>query len=904
MPVTTSRRPRLRTIAAVTGLLALAGTATAVAALPHVTPTSTTGHYAEGYSLENGRLVSPVGAGTRVGDFPVTVALSPDRRTAVVVNSGQGEGAPSQGNESLMVIDTMSGRVVQTVTDHETGKPTFYEGGAVWSRDGRHLYVTGGGNNQVYDYAVAGQRLTLAHRWASSSRAGAPTVPGFAMGGIPGSDYLVGDLTAYSRGVAVTPDGHTVLVTNQQGSTVAALDSGTGKLKWETALGAPITAYPESVVVDPAGTAAYVSEQGLNQVARLDLRTGAVTATTPVGDHPTAMALGSGGKRLYVTNANDDSLSVLDVSGLVPRQVGMVSTHLITHEANGSTPDAVAVDDVHHRLHVANAGDNVIREFQIGTPSATNPTGLTPTGAIPTGFYPTSVAVGPGGRILATSAKGLGGEPIVSPSQYIVNIRPGLYTSVAPPSGTTLAAWTRKARADLTYPARTGRARPAGSPIPSEATAGRSPIKHVILIVRENRTFDQVFGDLTRPGANVNPNFLEFGKRNAQGQTITPNIHALANRFALSQNFYSDGEASIQGHHWTTSGVSTDYTEKSYLHYYSDRQHPNDPFYPIVYPRCGSIFQNLARAGRSFRDFGEFVGVVTRQAPTAQSAPDARCATPGGTYDAAVAANLDNNLGGNVSLTDMPDTTKVQEMTTALRPLVGTPAFPQFSYAVLGNDHTDGTRPGKKTPQALVATNDLAVGQFIEWLSHTAEWRSTAVFVEEDDSQDGLDHVNGHRNIFLVASPWAKRYALSNTHVSQASVMHMIELILGIEPLSSYTQYASVPYDMFSSTPDLAPYVAQTPTYPMDKTNPSPAAGRAASVPLNLTGVDLAGPVLEAQLWEATHPGKAMPRPLLAELGSRGGIRQDALAAWAQGRPYAGDPLLAGLTVASGAGDG
>jgi 6-phosphogluconolactonase (cycloisomerase 2 family) len=885
-------------------LSVLAVQAGATGPLPHVTPYSPTGTYAEGSSLVSGRLVSPAGRRTTLGDFPVALAVSPDNRTGVVADSGQGEGASEQSDQALQVVDLASGRVVQTVRDHEKGAPTFYNAGLSWSRDGRHLYATGGGNDQVYDYTVAGQHLTLAARWKSSAKAGAPTVPGSANGGIPGSAPLVGDVAAYSRGVAVTPDGATALVTNEQGSSVAALSTKDGSLRWETQLAAPYEggAYPGAITLSDDGARAYVAAQGLNAVVTLETAHGAIVGTTPVGDHPVAVT--RAGTALFVANANDDSLSVLDASGAVPTATAQLSTHLVTGEANGSTPDAVGVDAQRGRVYVALAGDNAVAVFDTNKTDTQRFSALQYSGAIPAGYYPTALGVLANGHVVTASAKGLGGAPITDKKQYIVNRRSGLLTDVPGPGGSALAGYTATARRNLLEPTKANALRPKDSPIPDEIHRGSSPIKHVVMIVRENRTFDQVFGDLRRKDADVQPAYTEFGARNRQGKTVTPNIHALAQRFGLSQNFYSDGEASIQGHHWTAEGVSSDYTEKSYLHYYSSRNHPYDPTAPIVYPRCGAVFQQLAAQGHSFRNFGELVGLATSQAPTVAAAPGAACATPGGRYDAASVANHSDNLGANLSLTSVKDTDKEKDIESELAPLVAADRMPEFTYAVLGNDHTDGTAAGKKTPQAHVATNDLAVGKLVDYLSHTKQWSSTAVFVVEDDSQDGLDHRDGHRNVLLVASPWARKGALSSLHVSQASVLHTVELILGMAPLSSYTQYAPVPYDLFTSKPDLTPYTAQTPTYDMAATNPAATPGTAAAVPVDLRVVDVAGPVLEAQIWEATHPGVGMPAALLAELRSRGGIREEALEAWAHGQACTCNPLRDGLTVAPGEGDG
>ncbi|MCW2599276.1 MAG: beta-propeller repeat protein [Frankiales bacterium] len=877
--------PRTRTVLALavcTGLTLIAIPALAggpAKPLPHVSRTSPTGMYAEGASLVSGRLVNPVGTRTTLAPFPVSLVVSPDKRTGVVVNSGQGEGRAEQGDQSLQVVDLGSGKVVQTVRDHLVGQDTFYNAGLAFRADGKRLFATGGGNDTVYDYAVNGQQLTLKHRWKSSAKSGAPSIPGGQAGnGIPHSAPLAGDVAAFSRGLALVPDGSSVVVTNEQGSTVAGLSTADGHLLWETTLagaGQAGGAYPGAVTI--SGSTALVTAQGLNSVALLDTATGALKGLVPVGDHPVSVTVTQDGRQAWVANANDDSVSVLDLTATPVTQVAQYATHLVPGEANGSTPDAIAVDS--DRAYVALAGDNAVQVMQRSDGKVL--------GSIPTGAYPTAVAV-VGRQLLTAAAKGLGSVPVTNRNQYDGNDMFGLLSLLPLPAD--LSTLTRKARAYLLHPTTANALRPKGSPIPDESHKGQSPIKHVVMVVRENRTFDQVFGDLQTKGADADPRFLEFGLKDRNGKTVTPNAHALATRFGLSQNFYSDGEASIQGHHWTAEGTSTDYTEKSWVHYYSNRYHPYDPTAAIVYPRCGAVFQQLAAQGKTFRNFGELVGLQVAQAPTLKAAPQASCATPGGTYDPISVANFDNTLGANLSLTTVSDVDKEAEFERQYAPLVATDQVPQFSYVVLGNDHTDGTTAGKKTPQAHVATNDLAVGKLVDYLSHTKQWSSTAVFVVEDDSQDGLDHRDGHRNIALVASPYVRQGALSTLHIDQASVLRTMELVLGLQAMSSYTQYAAVPYDLFSTKPDLTPYTAITPTYDMAATNPAATTGTPAVVPLDLSQVDLAGPVLEAQAWQATRPGEPMPSALLRELAARGRINPEALAAWAKGVACLCDP--------------
>jgi len=869
------------------------------------TPDSPTGLYGNGASLVNGRLVKPAGTVRTLGDFPVASAVSADGALAAVVNSGEGEGAKDQGNESLQLVRLSDNTVVQTVTDHELGQPTFYNAGVAFSPTGTHLYVTGGGNDQVYDYAVSGGRIALAKRFRSTKN---PTVPGPARppnGGVPGTVPLVGDVTGYSRGLALTPDGRTLVVTNEQGGSVTALDAATGAQRWETSLGGAGQAggaYPGAVTLANDGKRAFVTEQGLNAVATLDVATGALQGATPVGDHPSALAVTRNSHFAFVANTNDDSVSILDLTQLVPTEVRRISVHLLAGEANGSAPNGIAIDSAQSLVYVANAGDNAVAVLGAAIPAGParwNPAEFKALGFVPAAAYPTAVSVVPGsGDLLTTSAKGYGGVPVTRKTQYDGNDIVGLLSRVPRPTSTQLGGYTTQARDQLLFSTKANTRRPADSPVPASFTAGgSSQIKHVVLIVRENRTFDQVFGDLRslgRPNADVEPTFTEFGRTNAQRQTVTPNVHNLADKYALSQNFYSDGEASIQGHHWTAEGTSTDYTEKSWVHYYSARNHPFDPTAPIVYPRCGAIFQQLAGQGKTFRDFGEEVGQATTQTPSTPS-PGAACPVPGGRQDAAVAANSSPLYPNNLLLTSVKDTVRLDQFKREYAPLVATNKVPQFSYLLMGNDHTDGTTPGKTTPQGLVATNDEAVGGVVDYLSHTSQWSSTAVFVMEDDSQDGLDHRDGHRNIFLLASPYAAKAKLSSVHISQASVLHTIELILGLRPLSNYTQYAPVPYDMFTSRPDVTPYTAEKPTYPQDAKNTSAAPGTAAAAPVSTSRVDVAGPLLEAQLWQATHPGSPMPAGLVRELQVRGGVTAKAAEAWAGGVSCNCQPLQAGF---------
>jgi DNA-binding beta-propeller fold protein YncE len=893
------RRPALAVALATVTALIGAGAATidlgapvAGASLPNATPTSPTGLYRQGALLPSGRLASPAGVVSTLGDFPVAATIDPTGSIAVVANSGQGEGGVDQGNESLQVIALRPHpTLVQTVEDHVKGQDTFYNAGVVFSPDGTHLYATGGGNDAVYDYTVTNQRLQLAHSWVSTKlhQTSYPTD--------------VGDAVGYSRGIAITPDGSTLVVTNEQGGSVAALSTTDGSIKWQTPLGGSLQgegSYPGAVALTPDGTRAWVTAQGANLLMSLDVSSGAPGPVVPVGDHPNAVAITHDGNTAYVTDANDDSLSVVDIGASVPALRRQLSTKLLAGEANGASPDAVAIDEARKLVYVANAGDDTVSVIGASLDASTaslDANNLQVLGDIPTAWYPTAVAVQPNGQgLLIASAKGYGGVPVTKHSQYDGNDMVGMLQQVSNPTASTLSTFTQRAKTALTWGTRANSLRTSGNPIPTDATAGQSPIKHVVLVVRENRTFDQVFGDLNSQGwqgVDTDPNFVEFGRTDpGTNKTVTPNAHDLAGRFGISDNFYSDGEASIQGHDWTTQGITSDYTEKSWLHYYSARNHPYDPVAPIIYPRCGALFQQMAAHHISFRNFGELEGQITTQAPTAQVAPGVDCAKPGGRYDKQAVANTDEAYPNNLTLTSIKDTDRLTEFETTYKPLVSADTVPSFTYAIMGNDHTDGTTAGDPTPQALVATNDQAVGGLVDYLSHTPQWSSTAVFVMEDDSQDGLDHRDGHRNVLIVASPWAKRHAVSHVHVSQAGIIHTIELILGLPPMTEATQYAPVPYDLFTNTPDNSPYTMEMPTYDQNAVNPSAASGSASSVHVDTSRIDVAGPVLEAQLWEATRLGTPLPAPLARELLDRGNVTREAVRAWQEGHACDCDPRL------------
>jgi hypothetical protein len=515
-------------------------------------------------------------------------------------------------------------------------------------------------------------------------------------------------------------------------------------------------------------------------------------------------------------------------------------------------------------------------------------------GFVPTGWYPTAVAVQPGtGRLLTVAAKGLGsrypaggaypvppqGSWFLLPTSYyyVGNNMPGLLTSFDATKA-DLGATTEQVRSGLRFASEAG-TRPDHSPIPPLG-GGPSPITHVVYIVRENRTFDQIFGDLgrTRSDVDADPNYELLA-------AATPNAHSIASRYAISDRFFSDGEVSVQGHWWTSSADSNDYIEKSWRFNYSPRNRPGDDISVAAEPRGCSVFQAAAAkqtaTGGAFtvRDYGEFTGLLSGGTFGGPQADRSECPTPSGILDANYNPALHADDRGRAAefLSDVgldSSGNQVGDASHFLR---------NFSYLILPQDHTTGFG-GTFTPRAEVAQNDAGLGMILSSLSRSKYWSSTAVFVVEDDSQDGLDHVDGHRNVLLVASPWTRHATdngtpgyVSHRHSDQAAVLHTMELILGLPQMSSYDQLASPLYDMFQpiddpnslTLDDLQPFdLAPPPSFIEEHQSSLHGALaddlRRRSATLDTRGIDRAGPELEAILWQSIRPG-----PLPKELRDR-----------------------------------
>jgi hypothetical protein len=486
-------------------------------------------------------------------------------------------------------------------------------------------------------------------------------------------------------------------------------------------------------------------------------------------------------------------------------------------------------------------------------------------GFIPTGWYPTGVLFSRDGRdIFILSGKGLTslanprgpqpGIPTADAGQYSGSMLQGSLSIVPVPDAAMLARYTKTVY-DVTPYSDATRLAPAGAPAASpipRRVGGASPITHVFYIIRENRTYDQILGDLGR--GNSDPSLALFGEE------VTPNAHALARQFVTFDNFYVDAEVSYDGHAFSTGAYATDFVEKIWPTNYASRGatylsegggQMRTAYGNISTPINGYVWDACVRAGKTVRSYGEFVAMDPATGGMKATVP---------------------GLEGRVHPSYPPFDLKVkdskrfdiwQEEFTRLDK-AGT--LPALSIIRLPTDHTSGTSIGAATPRAMIADNDLALGRIIEAISNSQAWKTSAVFVVEDDAQNGPDHVDAHRSVLLVASPFTRRGVVDDTLYTTSGVLRTMELILGLPPMSQYDASATPLYGGFQVAPVLAAFSHREARVPLDETNRPGAPGAEASARMNFNDADLT-PELELNeiLWKSVHGESAiMPPPVHA----------------------------------------
>ncbi|MDY7017711.1 MAG: bifunctional YncE family protein/alkaline phosphatase family protein [Nitrospirota bacterium] len=772
-----------------------------------------------GYTPNHWRL-SPAGTQIVVGDRPMGMALDQTGRYLFITNNGQGV-------QSLVVFDTLAGGIVEK-KPYPPPEALFF--GIAVSPDNARVYASAGGNNKIRVYAFEPPGLT--------------ELDPIILGGE--KDWL------YPSGLAMAKDGQTLYAALNLANALAKVNLKTKEIQ-RLSLGPPASQnatgpLPYQLALSKDGKDLYVSLQNEGDIAVVDLERFQERARIKTGRHPSALALSHDGQRLYVANTNADTLTVIDTAS----QESKATINLSPYPGApfGSMPNALALSGDDGTLFVSNGGNNDIALVDTKT--------LTVKGLIPTAWFPSALALSKDGKTLyVTNMKGLGAGP--NPKgpnpesskpyeQYIGSMIQGTLSAVKVPDEEMLKRYTERVTQNNGFDETKNQLARGSKKAPPHSIPRRpgepSFIRHVIYVIKENRTYDQVLGDM--PQGNGDPSLVLFGP------DTTPNHHALAKEFVLFDNFYADAEVSADGHNWSMGAIATDYVQRNWPANYSGRNRPYDfeAGSEAVLPPAGYLWDLAQRAGLSYRVYGEF----------------GNAGASGKTEPAAFATNLEGHIAPdfpayNLRITDQ---TRFEAWEKEFEGFVKKGVLPSLMIVRLPNDHTAGTRPGMPTPKAMVADNDLALGRLIEAVSRSPFWVDTAVFVVEDDAQNGPDHVDAHRTLCLIASPYARRGVIDSIWYSTVSLIKTIELILGLPSMSQFDAAATPMLNAFTDEPDTRPYLARIPTQPLSEINGEDAFRAKDSLALNL---DQEADRMDEQafneiLWGATKgPDTAMPKP-------------------------------------------
>ncbi|HEY1061573.1 MAG TPA: bifunctional YncE family protein/alkaline phosphatase family protein [Daejeonella sp.] len=706
--------------------------------------------------LPNGWSLSPAGRSLQLGDLPLNIQISPSQKLMAVTNNGQSK-------HSIQLIDPQGEKIFH---EQPIGKAWY---GLKFSADEKKLYASGANDNIILVYPIVNKKLVVADTIVLGK-----AWPAEKIG---------------PTGLEVDDAGKRLYTVTKENNSLYVFDLSTKKLLHRVNLGAE--AY--DCLLSPDKSKLYISLWGSDKLAVYDTKTNRVTNEIFTENHPNEIIQNRSGKYLFVANANDNSVSVIDTQA--GKVIEVISTALYPTRLTGSTTNGLALSEDEKILYVANADNNCLAVFNVSTPGKSRSKGF-----IPTGWYPTNVRVA-GKKIFVSNGKGFnsmanpyGPQPVKKTDnsgvhvgiteqrevQYIGGLFKGTLSIIDQPDDSKLESFSKQVYANSPYNKQTETLSRGlkDNPVPN-IQGGKSPIKYVFYVIKENRTYDQVFGDIKE--GNGDPSLCIFPEK------VTPNHHALAREFVLLDNFYVDAEVSADGHNWSMAAYATDYTEKTWPTSYGSRggTYDYEGSRKIAYPRDGYIWDYCKRAGVSYRSYGQF---VTKDGATTES------------LIGKIAAKFPPyNL-------DIMDIDRITAFKSDFDSLLAINAVAQFNTIRIGNDHTSGQRIGKLTPTAQVADNDLALGQLVEHISNSSIWKESAIFVLEDDAQNGPDHVDAHRSPAFVISPYTKRNSVNSNMYSTSGMLRTMELILGLPPMSQYDAAAVPMSECFTSTPDFRPY--------------------------------------------------------------------------------------------------
>ncbi len=762
--------------------------------------------------LPTGATLDPVGRATPIGQYPLTMVPTPEGNRVVLLLDGYRD-------NGIQVVEPATGRVIQTIL-----QPASFVG-LSFDAAGRRLYASGGNQDVIYRYDWQAGAARLLDSLVLAVKE--PRRPG----------------TRYPAGLALSANDRLLYVAENLADSLAVLDLASGRVIQRV----PAGRYPYAVTVAPDGTV-YVSAWGGFEVRVFRAAVGWLEPlpAISVGRHPSALLLNRDGTRLYVASGSTDRVTVVDTRA--GRAIASLADTVPGAAGEGSTPNALALSADGRRLFVAEADNNAVAVFEL------SPAGGRLVGRIPVGWYPTSLLVSRD-TLLVTNGKGNGSSPNASDGPGPDRGRgTGGYTLeqiASTLSMIPLAGVDSQALAG--FSTRVARANGWGQ---VRGPAAYPPFEHVIYIIKENRTYDQVFGDLRQGDGDTS---LVFFPR-----AVSPNHHALAERFGLFDRFFVNSEVSPDGHNWSTAAYVTDYTEKTVQLNYSNRGRSYDyegtnrgarpgPGEDVAEPANGYLWDLARKRGITFRNFGEFV--TSAEARTEGWLPSAYLG---------LKPFLDQHTDSAFPGFDLkiPDQHRADLWIAALEGFERAGAMPALQIIRLPNDHTNGARAGELTPRAYMADNDLALGRMIEALSKSVFWRSTLVLVVEDDAQNGPDHVDSHRAPFLLISAW-NRPAVWHRFTNTTDVIATIEEVLTLEHLSQFDAFGRPLRGIFASAPDLAPYRPLQPSASMTERTAAGAPGARESEGLDFRLEDrVEDDVFNRVLWLAVKGrDRSYPRP-------------------------------------------
>jgi YVTN family beta-propeller protein len=752
------------------------------------------------FTVTTEQRVKPVGTVLEFPGRPVDAALATNGKFLYL-----------KDNKGFVVVDTQTWKVVSQTPFGGGGGSSLH--GIIATRDGKRVLATTSGN-KIWEATIG----------ADGALSGLKSMD------IPGPQ---GKGTSYPCGLAEGGDGKTLYVCLSQNNALAVVDWETQKVTKEI----PVGIAPFDVVLLPDGKSAWVSNWGGRRpkegektapsggtetlvddrgvansgtVSLVNLETGTETAQIPVGLHPSDLELSPDSKTLYVANANDDTVSIIDTTTQKVTQTVVVKPDLKL--PFGSMPNALALSPDGKTLFVACGGNNAVAVLAL-TPSPKIQ------GWIPAGWYPGAVLTD-GKQVYTVNVKGNGSRrkpDKPTGTGWNVYMYAGTVSRVPIPDSKTLAQYTKQAIADARVPQalRTQeKARSGQKPVPVPARVGEpSVFEHIVYIIKENRTYDQLYGDMKQ--GDGDPKLCIFGK------DITPNHRALAEQFVLLDNFYCNGILSADGHSWITEGNVTDHLEKAFGGFTRSYTFGDDP---LTYSSSGFIWDNVLSKGLSFINYGEMD--YTNEKPDVSYIEiyndwKQKTGKIQFTHNIGIEKlrrySVPDSIGWNM---DIPDVMRAEIFLRDLKKYEQENNLPNMTIVYLPNDHTSGTTPGEPTPRAYMADNDLALGQVVEGISKSKFWAKTCIFVIEDDPQAGFDHVDGHRSICLVVSPYTRRGVVVSEFYNQTSVLHTMERILGLPPMNQLDALSPLMTACFTNTPNLQPFTHLPNKVPLTELNP------------------------------------------------------------------------------------